>query len=132
MLKYCLKCKKDTEKVDSNMLKTKNGRPFSSSKCTVCVSKKSNVIKEQETKGLLSSLGLKTPLSKVSLIVIFCLKYKMNEIVNKFVVVGDKFMPKIHLKQPGFTYSTFGTFTKNKERIEKIYANSKYRIYLQK
>ena len=44
----------------------------------------------------------------------------MNEIVNKFLLVGDKFMPQMHLKQPGFTYSACGPFTKNKERIEKI------------
>ena len=56
----------------------------------------------------------------------------MNEIVNKFVLVRGKFMAKMHLKQPGFTYSDCGPFTKNKERIEKIYENRKYRIYLQK
>ena len=44
----------------------------------------------------------------------------MNEIVNKFLLVGDKFMPEMHLKQPGFTYSACGSFTKNKERIEKF------------
>ena len=44
----------------------------------------------------------------------------MNEIVNKFLLVGDKFMPEMHLKQPGFTYSTCGPFTKNKEKIEKF------------
>ena len=49
-----------------------------------------------------------------------CLKCKMNEIVNKFLLVGDKNMPEIHLKQPGFTYSVCGPFTKNKERIEKF------------
>ena len=43
----------------------------------------------------------------------------MNEIVNKFLLVGDKFMPQMHLKQPGFTYSACGPFTKIKERIEK-------------
>ena len=42
----------------------------------------------------------------------------MNEIVNKFLLVGDKFMPEMHLKQPSFTYSACGPFTKNKERIE--------------
>ena len=46
--------------------------------------------------------------------------YKMNEIVNKFLLVGDKFMPEMHLKQPGFTYSAYGPFTRNKERIEKF------------
>ena len=44
----------------------------------------------------------------------------MNEIVNRFLLVGDKFMPEMHLKQPGFTYSACGPFTKNKERIEKF------------
>ena len=44
----------------------------------------------------------------------------MNEIVNKFLLAGDKFMPEIHLKQQGFTYSASGSFTKNKERIKKI------------
>ena len=44
----------------------------------------------------------------------------MNEIMNKFLLVGDKFMPEMHLKQLGFTYSTCGPFTKNKERIEKF------------
>ena len=45
---------------------------------------------------------------------------KMNEIVNKFLLAGDKFMPEMHLKQPGFTYSVCGPFTKNKERIQKF------------
>ena len=44
----------------------------------------------------------------------------MNEIVNKLLLVGDKSMPEIHLKQSGFTYSVCGPFTKNKERIEKF------------
>ena len=45
---------------------------------------------------------------------------KMNEIVNTFLLVGDKFMPEMHLKQSGFTYSACGPFTKDKERIEKF------------
>ena len=44
----------------------------------------------------------------------------MNEIVNKFLLAGDKFMLEMHLKQPGFTYSACGPFTKNKERIQKL------------
>ena len=44
----------------------------------------------------------------------------MNKIVNKFLLAGDKFMPEIHLKQPGFTYSACGPFTKSKERIQKF------------
>ena len=44
----------------------------------------------------------------------------MSEIVNKFLLAGYKFMPEMHLKKPGFTYSAYGPFTKNKERIEKF------------
>ena len=44
----------------------------------------------------------------------------MNEIINKVLLVGDKFMPEMHLKQPGFTYSAYGPFTKNKEGIENF------------
>ena len=44
----------------------------------------------------------------------------MNEVVNNFLVAGDKYVPEMHLKQPGFTYSACGPFTKNKERIEKF------------
>ena len=44
----------------------------------------------------------------------------MNEIVNKFLLVGDKFMPEMHLWQPGFTYSAWGPFIKNKEQITKF------------
>ena len=46
--------------------------------------------------------------------------YKINEIVNKFLLTGDKFMPEMHLKQPRFTYSACGPFTKNKEKIQKF------------
>ena len=46
--------------------------------------------------------------------------YKMNKIFNKFLLTGDKFMPEMHLKQPGFSYIDFGPFTKNKERIQKF------------
>ena len=44
----------------------------------------------------------------------------MNEIVNKFLLVGDKFMPEMHLKKLGFTCSACGLFTKNKERVKKF------------
>ena len=44
----------------------------------------------------------------------------MNEIIHKFLLAGDKFMPEMYLKQPGFTYSTCGPFTRNKERIQKF------------
>ena len=44
----------------------------------------------------------------------------MNEIVNKFLLAGDTFMPKMHLIHPGFKYSAYGSFTKNKERMQKL------------
>ena len=44
----------------------------------------------------------------------------MNEIINRFLLAGDKFMPEMHLKQPGFTFSICGPFTKNKQRIQKF------------
>ena len=47
-------------------------------------------------------------------------RIKMNEIVNKFLLAGDEFMPEMHLKQPRFTYSACGLFTKSKERIQKF------------
>ena len=59
MSTYCLKCKKNTENVNSKVLKTKNGRSMLLRKCAVCGSKKSRFIKEQEAKGLLSSLQIK-------------------------------------------------------------------------
>ena len=56
----------------------------------------------------------------------------MNEIVNKFLLVGDRFMFEMHLKHPGFTYSTCGPFTKNKEGIKKNERNRRCKLYLQK
>ena len=44
----------------------------------------------------------------------------INKIVNQFLLAGDKFMPEMHLRQPGFSYSAYGPFTKNKERIQKF------------
>ena len=44
----------------------------------------------------------------------------MNEIVNKFLLAGDRFMPEMHLNEPGYTYSACEPFTKNKERIQKF------------
>ena len=47
-------------------------------------------------------------------------RIKMNEIVNNFLLAGDKLMPELHLKQPEFTCSACGPFIKNKERIQKF------------
>ena len=65
MLSYCLKCKRNTESINPKVLKTTNGKALILSKCAICGSKKSKFIKEQEAKGLLSNLGLRTPLNKI-------------------------------------------------------------------
>ena len=65
------------------------------SKCSICNSKKSRFIKNQEAEGLLSNLGIKTWLIKVPILgdILFWTHIKMNEIVNNFLLAGDKFMP---------------------------------------
>ena len=110
---YCLKCKKYTKIINPQVSSTSSGKLMILSKCG---SKKSKFIKKQEVSGLLRKLGIKTPLSKIPVLgdVLFEI-YKMNEIVNKFLLTGDKFMPEMHLRQPQFVYSACGPFTKNKE-----------------
>ena len=92
MLSYCLKCKnkqkKNTESIDPKVSATSNGKTMKLSKCGICGSKKSKFIKKQEAKGLLSNLGIRTPLDKIQ-------------------ILGDVnsniFMPEMHLRQLGFT-----------------------------
>ena len=126
MKSNCLDCRKETENINPRVSNTSNGIKTISSKCAICCSKKSRFIKDQEAKGLLSNLGVRTPLRKVpisgDILFLECLlnSLKMDEIVNNFLLVGDKFMPEMHLKQPGFAYSACGPFTKNTERIQKF------------
>ena len=65
MKTYCVKCRKDTENIEPRMVRTKSNRLVMQSKSSVCGIKKSRFVKEQEAKGLLSYLGIKTPLSKI-------------------------------------------------------------------
>ena len=65
MLSYCLKCRKNTKSINPKISKTTNGKAIILSTCTICGSKKSKFIKEQQAKGLLSNLGLKKPLNKI-------------------------------------------------------------------
>ena len=65
---YCLKCRKYTENINPKVSSTSNGKTMILSKCAICGSKKSRFIKNQEAKGLLSNLGIKTPLSKVPIL----------------------------------------------------------------
>ena len=68
MKTYCVKCRKDNENINPKMLRTKNNRLVMQSKCSVCGIKKSRFVKEQEAKGLLSNLRIKTPLSIIPLL----------------------------------------------------------------
>ena len=65
MESYCLKCKKHTKNIDPQISSTSNGKFMILSKYAICGSRKSKFIKKQEASGLLSKLGIKTPLSKI-------------------------------------------------------------------
>ena len=68
MKTYCVKCKEDTENIDPKMFRTKNNRLILQLKCPECGIKMSRFVKEQEAKGLLSNLRIKTSLSKIPLL----------------------------------------------------------------
>ena len=126
MESYCLKCKKHTENIDPNVSASSNGRVMILSKRAICGSKKSRFIKHQEAKGLLSKLGIKTPLSKVLILgdILFWMQFNWTYIKNEWnswcLLAGDTFMSEMHLKQPAFTYSACGPFTKNKETNKNL------------
>ena len=113
-----MKCRKDTKNIDPKVVRTKNDRLIMKSKCSVFVVKKSRFVKEQEAKSFLSNLEIKIRLSKIPLLNV--LSVKVNEIVNKLLLVEETFMPAMHLKQPRFTYIACGPFTKSKERIKRL------------
>ena len=96
----------------------------------MCNTKKSKFLKEQEARGLLSNLlGITLSiLSDIPIVNKIFNKYKMNAIINKILLAGNKFMPELHLRQPRFTDSACGPFTKNKERIKffKEIGDSRY------
>ena len=73
------------------------------STCVVCGTKKSSFIKNQELRST-----------------IVLIKFKINKIINKFLLDVDNFMPDLHLRQPGFTYIACGLFTNHCERIQKF------------
>ena len=105
-----------------------NGKAMILSKCVICGSKKSRFIKDQEGKGLISNLGIRALLSKVQILgdILLWSATSLSSINNEwnskqvFVSIYDTFIPEMHLKQPGFTYSTCRSSTKNKERIQKF------------
>ena len=90
----CVSCKKNTANEKSSVRKTK--QLMHSSNCAVCGKKNLPFIKNKELSND---------------------QFKMNKIINKFLLTGDKIMPQLHLKQPGFTNSASGPLTKHHERI---------------
>ena len=68
MLSYCSKCKKNTESINPKVSKTSNGKTIILSQRVICGNKKSKFIKEQQSKGLLRNLGIRTPLNKIPLL----------------------------------------------------------------
>ena len=86
------------------------------SKSAVYNNKKSRFIKEQEASELLIQLGIRRPLSKIPLLGDFLLK--MYNIINKFLLAGDRFMPEMHLWKPGFMCSVCRPFTKTKKEYK--------------
>ena len=101
---YCVSCK-NTVNENSSVRKTKQNRLMLLSNCAVCGKKKSPFIKNKELHNF-------DNISNDS--------FKMNTTINKFLLTGDKFMPELHLKQLGFTYSNCGPFSKHRERTQKF------------
>ena len=83
---YCVKCRKKIKNLDSKIFKTKNNRLIMQSKCTVCGIKKSRFLEEKEVKGLLSNFGIKTPLSKISLLIVLFWVYKSEWYCEQLVI----------------------------------------------
>ena len=68
MKTYCVKCRTNTDNIDSKIFRTKNNRLLMQSKCSACKNKKSKFVKEQDAKVLLSDLGIQIPVSKIPLL----------------------------------------------------------------
>ena len=106
------------------MVKTKNNRLIMLSKCAICNNKKSKFISQGS--GLLHNLGLNTPQNRMKNALGMLLDNKIitiNSIINRFLLVGDTFMPEMHLRQPKFFYSTCGPFIRHKEKIKEFEMN---------
>ena len=86
MLSYCLKCRKNTKNMNPKISGTSNGKIIILWNCAICGSKKPKFIKKQEANGLLSSLGIKTLLSKIPLLgnVLFWKQFHWMQFINWF------------------------------------------------
>ena len=117
MKTYCVKYRKDTENIEQKMVREKK-RLVMQLKCSVCGIKKSRFVKEC--------------LIFWKIVKCFTLSVNMNEIVTKFLLLGDKYMPELHLKQSDFTYSACGPFTKKKKELQTGHTNFIYENELNK
>ena len=99
---YCVSCKENTMNKNSSVRKTKKKEIILLSSCSVCGKKKLTFIKNKELHYIFALM-----------------EYKMNKIINKFLLTGDKFIPELHLRQPKFSYIACGIFSKHRERIFK-------------
>ena len=95
---YCVSCKKNTANENLSVRNTKQDRSMILSNCSDCGKKKLMFTKNLHLQGLHQTIVL--------------IKFKINKIVKIFLVNGDKFMPELHLRLPGFTYSACGPFAK--------------------
>ena len=100
---YCVSCKKNTENENSSVRLTKQNRLMLLPNSAISGKEKSTFIKNKELHNFD--------------------EFKMNKIINKFLLTGNKFMPELHLKQPGFIYSACLPLTKHRERIKKTFLN---------
>ena len=95
---------KNTKKENSSIRKTKQNRLMLFPSCVVCGKKKLIFIKNYKLQNFNN---------------IWNDYFEVNKIINKFLMTGDKFMPEFYLKQPGFTYSSYGPLTKHREKNKK-------------
>ena len=103
VLTYCLSCKSDTINIDPKVIKTKNNKRVIISRCSICNDKKSIFISQGS--GLLDNLGLNTPPNRIKNALWNGLDNKiieMNNIINKSLLAGDKFISEMHLRQHQF------------------------------
>ena len=96
---YCVSCNKNTANDNSSVTKAKQNRRMLLSNFAVCCKKKSTFIKNKELSND---------------------NFKMNKVMNRFLLTGDKFISELLLKQPVLTYSACGPFTKPRERIQNL------------
>ena len=118
MLSYCLECKNNTGSQDSKVSKTSNGKIMLLSMYAQCAY---TVYQRARVKWAIKPIRNQNPFEQDTIFRYNFELYKNNQQINKFLLAGDKLMPEIHLRFPGFTYNVYGPFTKlNKVRVQKF------------